>query len=61
MAAAVDSAVTPPVGIPRPPDRYRTFTAFVSWAAPASLILIIAVLEATRGFRLARAVSLGTS
>jgi phosphate transport system permease protein len=44
VAAAVDSAAVAPVEIPRPPDRYRTFTAFVSWAAPASLILIIAVL-----------------
>lgn len=44
MAAAVDSAAVAPVEIPRPPDRYRTFTAFVSWAAPASLILIVAVL-----------------
>jgi len=44
LAAAVDSAAVAPVEIPRPPDRYRTFTAFVSWAAPASLILIVAVL-----------------
>jgi phosphate transport system permease protein len=44
LAAAVDSAVTPPVSIPRPPDRYRTFIAVVSWAAPGSLILIVAVL-----------------
>jgi phosphate transport system permease protein len=44
LAAAVDSAAVVPVEIPRPPDRYRTFTAFVSWAAPASLILIVAVL-----------------
>ena len=44
MAAAVDRAVVPPPSIPRPPDRYRTFTAFVSWAAPAALILIVAVL-----------------
>ncbi len=43
MAAAVDS-VRRPASIPRPPDRYRTFTAIVSWAAPASLILIIGVL-----------------
>ena len=42
--AAADSAAVAPVEIPRPPDRYRTFTAFVSWAAPASLILIVAVL-----------------
>jgi len=44
LAAAADSAAVAPVEIPRPPDRYRTFTAFVSWAAPASLILIVAVL-----------------
>ena len=44
MAAAADSAAVAPVEIPRPPDRYRTFTAFVSWAAPASLIVIVAVL-----------------
>jgi phosphate transport system permease protein len=44
LVAAVDSAAVAPVEIPRPPDRYRTFTAFVSWAAPASLILIVAVL-----------------
>jgi phosphate transport system permease protein len=44
LAAAVDSAVAAPANIPRPPDRYRTFIAIVSWAAPASLILIVAVL-----------------
>lgn len=44
MAAAVDSPVTAPASIPRPPDRYRTFTSIVSWAAPASLILIVVVL-----------------
>ncbi len=43
MAAAVDSARRP-ASIPRPPDRYRTFTAVVSWAAPAALILLVAVL-----------------
>jgi phosphate transport system permease protein len=43
LAAAVDSARRP-ASIPRPPDRYRTFTAIVSWAAPASLILIVGVL-----------------
>ena len=43
MAAAVDS-VRRPASIPRPPDRYRTFTAIVSWAAPAALILIVGVL-----------------
>ena len=44
MAAAVDSPALPVASIPRPPDRYRTITAFISWAAPASLILIVAVL-----------------
>jgi phosphate transport system permease protein len=43
LAAAVDSARRP-ASIPRPPDRYRTFTAVVSWAAPAALILIVGVL-----------------
>ncbi|HEX9100178.1 MAG TPA: phosphate ABC transporter permease subunit PstC [Candidatus Dormibacteraeota bacterium] len=43
MAAAVDSARRP-AAIPRPPDRYRTFTAIVSWAAPGTLILIVGVL-----------------
>jgi phosphate transport system permease protein len=43
LAAAVDSARRP-ASIPRPPDRYRTFIAIVSWAAPAALILIVAVL-----------------
>jgi len=43
LAAAVDS-IRPSASIPRPPDRYRTFTAVVSWAAPAALILIAAVL-----------------
>lgn len=44
MAAPVDNAADAPDPIPRPPDRYRTFIAFISWAAPASLILIVAVL-----------------
>jgi phosphate transport system permease protein len=44
VAAPVDSAADAPDLIPRPPDRYRTFIAFISWAAPASLILIVAVL-----------------
>ena len=44
MSAAVDSAAGVPASIPKPPDRYRTFTAVVSWAAPASLILIVGVL-----------------
>jgi phosphate transport system permease protein len=44
VAAPVDNAADAPDPIPRPPDRYRTFIAFISWAAPASLILIVAVL-----------------
>ena len=44
VAASVDKVAGPPAAFPKPPDRYRTFTAFVSWAAPASLILIVAVL-----------------
>ncbi len=44
MAAAVDSASDPADSVPRPPDRYRTLIAFISWAAPLSLILIVAVL-----------------
>jgi phosphate transport system permease protein len=43
LAAALDSARRP-ASIPRPPDRYRTFTAIVSWAAPGALILIVGVL-----------------
>jgi len=44
LAAAVDSLTRPVASIPKPPDRYRTLTAVVSWAAPAALILIVAVL-----------------
>ncbi|HWO46282.1 MAG TPA: phosphate ABC transporter permease subunit PstC [Methylomirabilota bacterium] len=44
MAAAVDSSALSVAPAPRPPDRYRTVTAFISWAAPASLILVVAVL-----------------
>jgi phosphate transport system permease protein len=44
VAAAVDSAADSPDSIKKPPDRYRTFIALVSWAAPASLILIVAIL-----------------
>src|SRR5487761_890857 len=44
VAAAVDKAAGPPATYPNPPDRFRTFTALVSWAAPASLILVVAVL-----------------
>lgn len=44
MAAAVDSKVETPDSVPRPPDRYRAFIAFISWATPGALILIVAVL-----------------
>ncbi len=44
MAVAVDSSPLSVAAAPRPPDRYRTVTAVISWAAPASLILIVAVL-----------------
>ncbi len=44
MAVAVDNSALPVAPVPRPPDRYRTVTAFISWAAPASLILVVAVL-----------------
>ncbi|HWO91113.1 MAG TPA: phosphate ABC transporter permease subunit PstC [Methylomirabilota bacterium] len=44
MAVAVDSSTLSVAPAPRPPDRYRTVTAFISWAAPASLILVVAVL-----------------
>jgi len=44
LAVAVDSSAVSVAPVPRPPDRYRTVTAFISWAAPASLILIVAVL-----------------
>jgi phosphate transport system permease protein len=44
LAVAVDSSAPSVAPVPRPPDRYRTVTAFISWAAPASLILIVAVL-----------------
>ena len=44
MAVAVDSSAPSAAAVPRPPDRYRTITAFISWAAPASLILVVAVL-----------------
>jgi len=44
LAVAVDSSTLSVAPAPRPPDRYRTVTAFISWAAPASLILVVAVL-----------------
>jgi phosphate transport system permease protein len=44
LAVAVDSSTPSAAAVPRPPDRYRTVTAFISWAAPASLILVVAVL-----------------
>src|SRR5260370_7450311 len=42
--AAGVNAPRRPASIPRPPDRHRTFTAVVSWAAPAALIVIVGVL-----------------
>ena len=44
MAAALDRTVGAPDSAPKPPDRYRTLIAFISWAAPAALILIVVVL-----------------
>src|SRR5437879_6832643 len=44
LAAAVDSPVSVPASIPKPPDLYRSLIAVVSWAAPVSLILIVVVL-----------------
>jgi phosphate transport system permease protein len=44
LAAAVDSSLVAPASIPKPPDRYRTVTAIISWAAPVALILIVLVL-----------------
>jgi len=44
LAVAVDSSTLSVAPAPRPPDRYRTVTAFISWAAPAALILVVAVL-----------------
>ncbi len=44
MAVAVDSSTLSVAPAPRPPDRYRTVTAFISWAAPAALILVVAIL-----------------
>jgi phosphate transport system permease protein len=43
MATAVDTTVRP-VSAPPPPDRFRTFTGVVSWAAPAALIVIVIIL-----------------
>lgn len=43
MAAAVDTSLTAPAA-PKPADRYRTLTAFVSCAAPAALIVIVLTL-----------------
>jgi len=44
LAAAVDSAVRVSSAAPKPPDRYRTFIALVSVAAPLSLVLMVVVL-----------------
>jgi phosphate transport system permease protein len=43
LAAAVDTSLTAPAA-PKPADRYRTLTAFVSCAAPAALIVIVLTL-----------------
>src|ERR1700736_730124 len=43
MATAVDTTVRP-ASTPPPPDRFRTFTGVVSWAAPAALIVIVTIL-----------------
>jgi phosphate transport system permease protein len=43
VAAAVDAGLTDPRA-PKPVDRYRTVTAFVSGAAPAALIVIVITL-----------------
>ena len=44
MAATVQSAPVVPSTAPKVPDPYRRFIAIVSWAAPASLIAVVAVL-----------------
>jgi phosphate transport system permease protein len=43
LAAAADSAIRVRAA-PRPPDHYRTFIGFISWAAPVSLVAIVVVL-----------------
>jgi phosphate transport system permease protein len=45
LATSTDSTAQLPLArTPRTIDRYRTITAFVSWAAPAALILIVFTL-----------------
>lgn len=44
MATAVESKISPPPPPVRVPDRYRTFTALVSIAAPGILIVIVFIL-----------------
>ncbi len=44
MAAAIDTKISASPEPVRVPDRYRTFTALVSIAAPAVLILIVIIL-----------------
>ena len=43
MAVVVETSISAPAA-PKTPDRYRTFTAFVSCAAPAALIVIVLTL-----------------
>jgi phosphate transport system permease protein len=54
VAVAVDKPVLMRRPAPRVPDRYRTFTAIVSVAAPASLITIVLVLLQQAGPALRR-------
>jgi phosphate transport system permease protein len=44
LAAAIDTKISAPPEPVRVPDRYRTFIALVSIAAPAVLILIVVIL-----------------
>jgi phosphate transport system permease protein len=44
LAEAVDSDIDASSSGHKPPDRYRTFAAVISWAAPAALILVVVVL-----------------
>ena len=44
MAASIRDVLRPGPKATRVPDRYRTFTAFVSWAAPAVLVAIVLIL-----------------
>jgi phosphate transport system permease protein len=54
MATAVDAGAPVKRATLRPPDRFRTFTAVVACAAPAALILIVAVLVQQAGPALRR-------